>query len=83
MAQAMQCNPHHVKDPWSFEKETRDRLLALDWFRSGKSRIGISEMGLAIPDAISNRSVTAYDADPDQFKSDMRALADELESCGL
>lgn len=70
----------------AFDYETRSKLLALDEFRCGCWRIALAHMGINEPSEpleINPFEIAIYRQDPAQFKTDMRALADLLESKGL
>lgn len=60
----------------------RGKLLALDALRSGNVSRALYELGLPIADHF-DRSPTHHAEDPEWFKADMRALADDLERAGL
>jgi hypothetical protein len=60
------------------------KLYALDLFRCGSIKAALSDLRIPHPDGLPNHhGVTDYDRNPAQFKTDMRAMADLLESEGL
>jgi hypothetical protein len=86
MARTMNIPPRSHVDPYAFPTEEKKKLLALDNFRSGYVKLGLQELlgwentpitGIGFVD------VTDYEANPDQFKAEMLAMARGLARVGL
>ena len=72
--------------PSTFESDTRNKLHALDYFRSG--HVGLALATMKAPEEIISRiefdrKITPYDSSVMRFYKDMARLADDLEKAGL
>jgi hypothetical protein len=82
MAQRLSCNshtsvmPHHVGGVW------QSRLIALNSFRMGHVRAGLSELGLD-PNGFGTRKHAVYEVSPAKFKKQMIKLSKDLKEAGL
>lgn len=87
MAQSLKLAPSKSRAPSMFP-ENQSKLYALNGIRSGHIYGPLLEMGVGVspdsmPEKLRKFSVTSYSRSPTQFKSDLRALADELEQYGF
>lgn len=75
--------------PYNFDEKIRNKLMALDHFRSGSIVEGLELWGVKkIPMILVNSDcaeveVTHYDTDAVAFKKEMAEMADNLEDLGL
>ena len=87
MAQTLQTPLHVSIDPsnCAFAVADSNKLLALNGFRGGAIRYGVSFMGIEpLPKSIKGfYGITPYEDDPAAFIKDMRALAADLAKHGL
>jgi hypothetical protein len=82
---ARQVNdPTQNLEPAFFPPGTMKKLYALDKFRRGEIYEGLNEMGLDLPQFLTEEAgVTPYEQDKKQFKAEMKKMADVLEIFGL
>lgn len=85
MAQTFGAPPECRTMPRDCGLEVREKLDALDSFRSGDVYYGIEEMGCELPEDFVDvqRDITLYEIDSEGFHRDMQTLASDLEAAGL
>lgn len=85
MARTLEVPKTRDADPDRFDRDTQDKLYALDHFRRGMIELAFDDMGIDLDDKWIPRSVAVahYSHDKKQFKKDMADMADVLESRGL
>ena len=87
MANTLKCDPKDEVRP-EYIPRNKLQLRALDYFREGFVRYGLSNLiGQRVTkfsgDQIGNRVITEYSDNKRRFKSQMRKMADDLEKLGL
>lgn len=81
MAHTLKAPMRAIMPSESCDTTTCDRLISLDWFRTGQVGEGLARTGLTsrLPD----RTIRSYYDDPTGFKADLRRLARDLAAEGL
>lgn len=85
MAFSLGARRHDRVEPEDFDNDTRRKLIALNYFRSGRIEYGLLTMGRSLPPGVPDwdRSIRPYADDPSTFKSSMRSMAKMLAKAGL
>ena len=70
--------------PSNFNFNNKNKLFALEAFRSGQIELGLTKMNIDFTDvSIKNRKITRYTENPEKFKKDMYELAKDLKKISL
>ena len=69
--------------PTTFDKDTCDKLSALDSFRHGLVDDGLNAMSQCAVSGRLNRSVTEYQRSPRRWREQMVQLVHDLRKVGL
>lgn len=86
MAGTLRASPGWSLDPSDFDTDTKKKLIALDYFRSGRVRQGLlllSDSYRYIEPGLADFLVVPYRDDPKGFRVDMERMAAHLERRGL
>jgi hypothetical protein len=83
MACTLGVSPNIDSDACEFGDDVSAKLYALNDFRTGQIGAAFWSMGIEIPDGLEDQDIVSYDSDPKEFKRQMLAMADMLESKGL
>ena len=89
IARTLGVPPDVNSSPTMFDKNTRDKLCALNRFRSGANHSGLLLCGLSQLEAlrvntllVGDEEVPSYEDDPPVFHSHMHWMADQMEAQG-
>lgn len=85
IAMSLKTKPDQEKGPGSFDSDTCQKLEALNEFRTGEIREGLTTMGID-PDehfVPNTYPVVEYSDNKTKFKKDMRRVAGYLAAVGL
>lgn len=83
MAQRIGVYRHEIRNPVLFPPEVSGPLLALDDFRMGCVSGGLERLDIRCPEMPAIFGIIDYSESPEEFKYDMRSLAQLLEDHGL
>lgn len=84
MAKTLKSYPNETL--WAdtdFDDDTKNKLLALDFLRQGEVVEALEQLGFDDHEHIHDYDIVSYHTDRNEFKDDMRHLADDLEKVGL
>jgi len=78
MVERLETSLNDTLSPDDFDCDTRNKLIALNYFRQGEvieaiATVGISDLNMM------DRCIAPHSHDPYQFKTDMLRLADDIE----
>lgn len=78
------ASPDEILNPYGYPARTVQKLCALNRFRQGRIDHGLNAMHIPTYEWYpSDRLVTPYDRDPEEFQLQLTLMADELEKVGL
>ncbi len=81
MAQSLGADPEKVSRPSGFGTITQNALYALNFFREGCIKAGLTTLGL--PVVMGDRELSYYRGDSVSFQEQMNTLANDFEELGL
>lgn len=83
MAQTLKVDAGSNCEPWDFDEVTCGKLEALNEFRAGCVRAGLSCLDVENGPSVDDREMARYADNPEAFHRDMQTLASDLEAVGL
>lgn len=84
MAKTLKADRFKRHSPEDFENDTKKKLTALNYFRTGLLDLALEVLGIDHPlSLVKSTWVASYQTDREQFKKDMRDIIEALKGEGL